>query len=87
MFMTPNWPSTTLDGELERILAAFMIVGPKNDEPRPAIVKVILKIIREAVLFSTPMNLVASTPTRNEIPEISDALLTKNSIEYFEYKR
>ena len=86
LFMTPIWPITTLDGELERIFAAFMMLGPKNDEPRPAIVKVILKIIREIVLFSTPMIRVARIPMRKENPEISDALFTKNSMENFEYK-
>lgn len=87
MFITPIWPITTLEGELERILAAFMILGPKNDDPRPAIVKVMLKITKEIVLFSTPINLDTRIPMRNEIPEISDALFTKNSIEYFEYKK
>jgi hypothetical protein len=64
-----------------------MMLGPKNDEPRPAIVKVILKIIREIVLFSIPIIRVARIPMRKEIPEISDALFTKNSIENLEYKR
>jgi hypothetical protein len=69
------------------MLAAFIILGPKNDEPRPAIVKLMLKIISEVVLFSTPMIRVVKIPIRKELPEISEAVFTKNSIENFEYRR
>ena len=41
IFITPIWPITTLDGNFERVFAAFITDGPKKDEPKPATVKLI----------------------------------------------
>ena len=49
--MTPIWPITTLDGNFERVFAAFMTEGPRKDEPRPAKVKLIERIMITNVLF------------------------------------
>jgi len=43
--MTPIWPITTLDGNFDREFAAFITEGAKKDEPNPAKVKLIDKMI------------------------------------------
>lgn len=67
-----------LAGNLERLLAAFITEGPKNEEPRPATVKVIERIMITKLLFSVPTKLTVAMPTIKEIPESSEAL-TANS--------
>ena len=44
MFITPIWPITTLAGKRDLAFAAFIILGPRNDEPSPAKVKEIERI-------------------------------------------
>jgi len=60
MLITPIWPITTLDGNFERVFAAFITDGPKNEEPRPAIVKLIERITMTKVWLEVPTNV---TPT------------------------
>ena len=80
MFITPIWPITTLDGNFERVFAAFITDGPKKDEPRPEIVKLIQRIIRTAVLFEVPTMFTAIMPAINDNPESKDARTTKKSM-------
>jgi hypothetical protein len=78
--MTPIWPRTTLEGNFERVFAAFITDGPKKDEPRPEIVKLIQRIMRTAVLFDVPTMLTAIIPTIKESPESKDARTTRKSM-------
>ncbi len=80
MLMTPIWPITTLDGNFERVFAAFITDGPKKDEPSPAIVKVIERMTSTSVLFEGPIKLTATIPVRKDNPESKDARITKKSI-------
>jgi hypothetical protein len=77
MLITPIWPITTLDGNFERVFAAFITEGPKNEEPSPATVKLTERIIRTKVLFDVPTRLTARIPRIMEIPESKDARTTK----------
>lgn len=45
MFITPIWPITTLAGNRDLELAAFIVLGPKKEDPIPAHVKVTERII------------------------------------------
>jgi hypothetical protein len=80
MFMTPIWPITTLEGNFERIFAMFISDGPRKDEPRPATVKLIERIIRTTVLFEEPTMLTAIIPAINDKPDSNDARTTKTSM-------
>ncbi len=44
MFITPICPITTLAGNRDLELAAFIMLGPRKEEPMPAIVKEIERI-------------------------------------------
>lgn len=78
--MTPIWPITTLEGDFERVFAAFITDGPKKDEPRPAIVKLMERMIRTRVLLAVPTKLTANMPARNESPDSNDARTIKKSM-------
>jgi hypothetical protein len=80
MLITPIWPITTLDGNFERVFAAFITDGPKNEEPRPAIVKLIERITMTKVWLEVPTNVTPTIPAINESPESRDALTTRKSI-------
>lgn len=71
--MTPIWPITTLDGNFERVFAAFITDGPKKDEPSPAIVKLIERMTITSVLFEVPVILTAIIPAIMDNPESNDA--------------
>jgi len=71
--MTPIWPITTLDGNFERVFAAFITDGPKKDEPSPAIVKLIESMTITSVLFEVPVILTAIIPAIMDNPESKDA--------------
>jgi len=71
---------TTLDGNFERVFAAFITDGPKKDEPSPAIVKLIERITITRVLFEVPVILTAIMPASMDNPESKDALTIKKSI-------
>ncbi len=49
ILITPIWPITTLEGNFERVFAAFITDGPKKDEPSHAIVKLIERITRTTI--------------------------------------
>ncbi len=78
--MTPIWPITTLDGNFERVFAAFITDGPKKDEPSPAIVKLIESMTITSVLFEVPVILTAIIPAIMDSPESNDARTIKKSI-------
>ncbi len=78
--MTPIWPITTLDGNFERVFAAFITDGPKKDEPSPAIVKLIESMTITSVLFEVPVILTAIIPAIMDNPESNDARTIKKSI-------
>ena len=75
--MTPICPITTLDGNFERVFAAFMTDGPRNEEPKPATVKLIERITITRVVLEVPTMLTAMIPTINERPDSKDALTTR----------
>ena len=77
MLMTPIWPITTLDGNFERVFAAFMTEGPKKDEPKPAKVKLIERIMITNVLFEVPTRVTAMIPAMKDNPDNKDALTTR----------
>ena len=77
MLITPIWPITTLEGNLERVFAAFMTDGPKNEEPRPATVKLIERITMTKVLLDVPNKVTAIMPAINESPDKSEARTTR----------
>jgi hypothetical protein len=77
MLMTPICPITTLDGNFERVFAAFMTDGPRNEEPKPATVKLIERITITRVVLEVPTMLTAMIPTINERPDSKDALTTR----------
>ena len=77
MLMTPIWPITTLDGNFERVFAAFMTEGPKKDEPKPAKVKLMERMMMTGVLFVVPTMDTARIPAINESPDNRDALITR----------
>lgn len=77
MLMTPIWPITTLDGNFERVFAAFMTEGPKKDEPKPAKVKLMERMMMTRVLFVVPTMDTARIPAINESPDNRDALTTR----------
>ena len=66
--MTPIWPITTLDGNFERASAAFITEGPKNEEPRPAMVKLMERITITNVLFAVPSMLTGQLPAAGDLP-------------------
>jgi len=78
--MTPIWPITTLDGNFERVFAAFITDGPKKDEPSPAIVKLIESMTITSVLFEVPVILTAIIPIIMDKPESNDPRTIKKSI-------
>jgi len=80
MLMTPIWPITTLDGNFERVFATFKTDGPKKDEPNPAIVKLIERMIRTRVWFEVPVILTAIIPIIMDKPESNDPRTIKKSI-------
>ena len=75
--MTPICPITTLDGNFERVFAAFMTDGPKKEEPKPAIVKLMESITITKVLFDVPTILTVMIPAMKESPDSRDALTTR----------
>jgi hypothetical protein len=77
MLMTPICPITTLDGNFERVFAAFMTDGPRNEEPKPATVKLIERITITRVVLEVPTMLTAMIPAINERPDSKDALTTR----------
>jgi hypothetical protein len=77
MLMTPICPITTLDGNFERVFAAFMTDGPRNEEPKPATVKLIERMTITRVVFEVPTMLTAMIPAINERPDSKDALTTR----------
>ena len=44
ILITPIWPITTLAGKRDLAFAAFIMLGPRKDEPIPAKVKEIERI-------------------------------------------
>ncbi len=78
--MTPIWPITTLDGNFERVFAAFMTDGPKKDEPKPAKVKLIERMMMTKVLFAVPTKVTAKIPAMKDNPDSKDALTTRKSM-------
>ena len=78
--MTPIWPITTLDGNFERTFAMFISDGPRKDEPRPATVKLMERIIKTTVLFEEPTMLTAIIPAMKDNPDSNDARTTKKSM-------
>jgi hypothetical protein len=77
MLITPICPITTLDGNFERVFAAFMTDGPKKEEPKPAIVKLMERMTITKVLFDVPTMLTPIIPAMNESPDNRDALTTR----------
>ena len=80
ILITPICPITTLDGNVERVFAAFITDGPKNEEPNPAMVKLIERITITRVLFDVPVNVTPRIPAINEMPEINEAFTAKSWI-------
>ena len=68
---------TTLEGNFERVFAAFITDGPKNEEPKPAMVKLIERIRITKLLLDVPTTLTATRPAINESPESSEARTTR----------
>ena len=81
IFITPICPITTLAGNRDLELAAFIMLGPKKDEPMPAHVNEIERTIIVRVWFFVPNTLTAVIPIRNEIPEDTDATFINRCIE------
>jgi len=81
ILITPIWPITTLAGKRDRELAAFIMLGPKKEDPMPAIEKEIERIMMVRVLFPVPTALTAAMPMRKEIPDIKDATWLRRCIE------
>ena len=77
MLMTPIWPITTLDGNFERVFAAFITDGPKKEEPRPAKVKLIERITMTSVWLEVPTIVTPMIPAINESPDSSEARTTR----------
>ena len=77
MLMMPIWPITTLDGNLERVFAAFITEGPRNDDPKPAMVKLIERITITKVSLEVPTKLTPIIPAMNESPESNEARTTR----------
>ena len=73
--MTPIWPITMLAGNRDLELAAFIILGPKNDDPIPANVKDIERMARARSWLLAPMALTKPIPIRKDIPDTKDATL------------
>ena len=80
MLITPIWPITTLAGNCERAFAATMTDGAKNEDPKPAIMKVIERMASTSVLLEGPIKLTATIPTMKDTPDNKDARTTKKSI-------
>ena len=78
VFMMPICPITMLEGSLDRLLAAFITDGPRKDEPNPAAVKLMERIIKIKVLLLVPTALTVTIPTINAKPAVKEAL-TANS--------
>jgi hypothetical protein len=77
MLITPIWPTTTLEGNFERVFAAFMTEGPKNEEPKPARVKLIERITITKISLDVPITLTANIPAIKEKPESKEARTTR----------
>jgi hypothetical protein len=77
MLITPIWPTTTLEGNFERVFAAFMTEGPKNEEPKPARVKLIERITITKISLDVPIIVTAIIPRIIDIPESREARATK----------
>jgi hypothetical protein len=75
IFMTPIWPITMLAGNRDLEFAAFIMLGPKKEEPMPANVKDIERMTRARALLSAPITFTKPIPIRKEPPETKDATL------------
>ena len=78
LFTTPRCPITTLAGDAERELAIFITLGARNDEPKPATVKVMHKTTNESILLSGPINLTVKIPIKNEVAETIEPNFIRN---------
>ena len=78
LFMTPSCPITTLAGDAERELAISMTAGARNDEPKPANVKLMHKMNNISILLLGGINFIAKIPSKNEVPETKEPNFTKN---------
>jgi hypothetical protein len=81
MFITPIWPITTLAGNRDLEFAAFMMLGPKKEDPNPAHVNVIERMTRVRDWFFVPITLTAAMPTRKDPPDDKDATFVNCCIE------
>ena len=81
ILITPIWPITTLAGKRDLEFAAFIMLGPKKEDPMPAIEKETERIMIVRVLFPIPTALTAAIPMRKEIPDIKDATWLRRCIE------
>ena len=81
MFITPIWPITTLAGNRDLELAAFIMLGPKKEDPKPAHVKVIERMTMVKNWFFVPMTFTAAIPMRKDTPEDKDATFVNCCIE------
>jgi len=57
-----------------------MTDGPKNEEPRPAIVKLIERIAMTKVWLEVPTKVTPMIPAIKDSPESREALTTRKSI-------
>jgi len=78
LLMTPSCPITTLAGAFERELAIFITLGARNEEPKPAMVKLMHNKSNISIFLSGAINLTARIPIKNEMPEIKEPSLTKS---------
>ena len=78
LFITPRCPITTLAGDVERELAIFITLGARNEEPKPAMVKLMHNMSNISIFLSGAINLTARIPIKNEMPEIKEPSLTKS---------
>jgi hypothetical protein len=81
ILMTPIWPITTLDGNFERVFAAFMTDGPKNEDPKPAMVKLMESMRITSTLLLVPTIDTAAIPAIKDKPESSEAFTANSWIE------
>jgi hypothetical protein len=81
MLITPICPITTLAGNRDLELAAFIMLGPRKDEPMPATEKEIERIMMVRVWFFVPRALTATMPAINETPEVNEAARVRYCIE------
>ena len=57
-----------------------MTEGPKNEDPRPAIVKAIERMTRTSVLLEGPTKRTATIPAMKDKPDNREARTTKKSM-------